>query len=105
MGEGRTVVLSSLRDNNQISSLDLLLFPTYNSLTYSTSEDQMLIDSMYFLPNIPTNGDSHDDKLRTLSGPEYIPEFGILGWDRIDSLEMVHFLGWGWHLGGSGWCE
>jgi hypothetical protein len=98
-------MLGSLGDNNQISSLYLLLFPTYNSLTYTTGKDQMLIDSMYFLPNIPSNRNSHDDKLRTLAGPENIPKFGILGWDRVDSLEMVHFLGWGWHLGWSGWCE
>jgi hypothetical protein len=101
----RTVVLGSLWNNNQISSLNLLLFPTYNSLTDTTSKDQMLIDGMYFLSDITTNGDSHDDKLRTLSGPEYIPEFRVLGWDRVDSLEMVHFLRWGWHLGWSGWCE
>jgi hypothetical protein len=98
-------MLGSLWDNNQISSLDLLLFPTYNSLTYSTCKDQVLIDSMYFLPNITSNRDSHDDKLRTLACPEYIPELRVLGWDRIDSLEMIHFLGWGWHLGWSGWCE
>lgn len=101
----RTVVLGSLWDNNQISSLDLLLLSTYNSLTDTTGEDQMLIDGMDFLSNITANRNGHDDKLRALSGPEYIPEFRVLGWDRIDSLEMVHLLGWGWHLGWSGWCE
>ena len=98
-------MLGSLWDNNQISCLDLLLFSTYNSLTDTTGEDQMLIDGMDFLSDITANRDSHDDKLRALTGPEYIPELRVLRWDRVDSLEVVHLLGWGWHLGWSGWCE
>jgi len=65
----RTVVLGSLWDDNQISSLDFLLLSAYNSLTYTTGEDQVLIDGMDFLSDITANRDSHDDKLRALSGP------------------------------------
>ena len=64
-----TVVLGSLWDNNQISSLNLLLFSTYNGLADTAGEDQMLIDGMYLLSDITTNRNSHDDKLRALSGP------------------------------------
>ena len=62
-------MLGSLWDNNQISSLDLLLFSTYDSLTDTTGEDQVLIDGMYFLSDITANRSGHDDKLRALSGP------------------------------------
>jgi len=98
-------MLSSLGNDDQISSLDLLLFTTDNSLGYSTGKDQVLVDGMDLLSDISSNRDSHNYQLRTLSGPENIPELGILRWDRIDVLEMVHFLGWCWHLGRSRWGE
>ena len=98
-------MLGSLRDNDHITSLDLLLFTSNNSFADSTGEDQVLIDTMYLFSNISTNRNSHDDQLTALACPEDISEFGVLGWDSVDSLKMVHFLGWGWHLGSSGWVE
>ena len=94
-------MLSSLGNDDKISSLDLLLFTTYNSLGYSTGEDQVLVDGMDFFSDVSSNRDSHNYQLRAFSGPEDVPELGILRWDRIDVLEMVHFLGWCWHFGWS----
>lgn len=114
-------MLGSLRNNDEISSLDVSLLSTNDSLALSRSEDEVLVNSVdlksatqilfaplapkatspsqtYLLTNITSDRNSHDDQLRALSSPQNRPEVGVERRDGVDSLEVLHLLlGWG-HL-------
>lgn len=94
-----TVVLGPLGNNDHITSLDFLLLSSDHCLADTRSEDQVLIDRMDLFSDIPSNRDGHDDQLRALAGPEDISELGVLRWNGVDSLEMLHLLGRGRHVG------
>jgi len=69
-------MLSPRGNNHQISRLDILVLPIDGGLASATRERQGLVDSVYFIADVPSNGDSHEHELRVEACPEDSAERG-----------------------------